>query len=221
MRVYYFTKEKYAIDNLKNERIKISQFKDLNDPFEMLALQLSDKKIRKTFKIKKKKFAKGNGMICFSKKWSNPVMWSHYAERHKGICLGFDVADDYLFEVEYSANRLAKDILDEDGNLLIDKEYNEKLLRTKYASWEYEKEVRMIVEFDHKEEKPDMRFLSFDDDIVLREVILGAERNKGVSKIESLLQDYENVRLIQGKMAFKYFRINEDIRITKRLNGEN
>ena len=31
------------------------------------------------------------GMGCFSKKNNNVLMYSHYAERHQGFCLGFDV----------------------------------------------------------------------------------------------------------------------------------
>ena len=26
------------------------------------------------------------GMLCFSKGWHNPVQWSHYTDKHKGIC---------------------------------------------------------------------------------------------------------------------------------------
>jgi len=35
------------------------------------------------------------GLLCFSRNWHNPVLWSHYADKHRGICPGFD-ADDVV-----------------------------------------------------------------------------------------------------------------------------
>ncbi|MDW9570209.1 DUF2971 domain-containing protein [Sinorhizobium meliloti] len=31
------------------------------------------------------------GIVCLSDNWQHPMMWSHYADRHRGICLAFDV----------------------------------------------------------------------------------------------------------------------------------
>jgi hypothetical protein len=36
------------------------------------------------------------GLLCFGADWSSSVMWSHYADKHKGICLGFDVRRSLL-----------------------------------------------------------------------------------------------------------------------------
>jgi hypothetical protein len=33
-------------------------------------------------------------------------MWSHYGERHKGICLGFEVQDDILKSIDYTDARI-------------------------------------------------------------------------------------------------------------------
>jgi hypothetical protein len=41
-------------------------------------------------------------MLCFSRDWHNPVQWSHYADKHRGICLGFDVPDSLLVPVQYT-----------------------------------------------------------------------------------------------------------------------
>lgn len=38
-------------------------------------------------------FNKNKGLLCFSDNWKSPVMWAHYAAKHHGICLGFDVPD--------------------------------------------------------------------------------------------------------------------------------
>lgn len=44
-------------------------------------------------------------MLCFSRNWRNPVQWSHYADRHRGLCLGFDVADELIRPVIYRRHR--------------------------------------------------------------------------------------------------------------------
>jgi len=45
------------------------------------------------------------GVMCFSSTWKNPVMWSHYADQHRGICLGFEVPDVYRKKIKYVARR--------------------------------------------------------------------------------------------------------------------
>ena len=49
MRVYHFLSAKYALDDISKKRIKIAQFQDLNDPFEILGPNLSDQTTRKVF----------------------------------------------------------------------------------------------------------------------------------------------------------------------------
>ena len=30
-------------------------------------------------------------ILCFSRNWDNLLLWSHYGDRHMGVCLGFDI----------------------------------------------------------------------------------------------------------------------------------
>jgi hypothetical protein len=46
------------------------------------------------------------GLLCFAGDWSEPVMWSHYAEKHTGICLGFDVSRSAVQQVSYQDDRI-------------------------------------------------------------------------------------------------------------------
>ncbi len=217
MRVYHFLPEKYAINDLENKHIKIARFEELNDPFEMLSLELPESKMRKAFVKLKNDISAYHGIICFSGKWSNPVIWSHYADKHKGICLGFDVSNKLLAPVEYIAKRRANNILDGDGKITINEKFMLSLLTIKYASWKYERESRIFVALDHNTKISGKYFMSFDDDIVLREVILGAEHKGRVGNIKTILKDYENVRLIQSRMAFRSFKIVENKKKTIKL----
>ena len=137
MRVYHFLSAKHALENISKGRIKIAQFQDLNDPFELLGPDLSDKPMRRVFIEFNDDIAQRFGTLCFSRTKKNPVLWSHYADKHRGVCLGFDIPDDRLREVKYTSNRLEfkskKDLTD--GKVL-------EFLSTKYKGWAYEEEIR-------------------------------------------------------------------------------
>ncbi len=39
------------------------------------------------------------------------MQWAHYADNHHGMCLGFDVNDDVLAKIRYSAERVPYDLM--------------------------------------------------------------------------------------------------------------
>ena len=81
-----------------------------------------------------KRMAASLGLLCFSKSWRNPVLWSHYADEHKGICLGLDVPESCLHEVKYVPERLQfEQLVPDEGQL-------QHLLRTKFKDWRHEAE---------------------------------------------------------------------------------
>ena len=71
MRVYYLTSAQYAISNIAFRRIKVSRFNDLNDPFELLAVNTENLNHRKAFRKTKKQLNEKDGLICFSESWDN------------------------------------------------------------------------------------------------------------------------------------------------------
>lgn len=93
MRLYYFTSSRFGLEAIRDKRIKVSRISSLNDPFELLAYDLRNRKQRAWLKREKKRFDADYGLICMSNNWTHPLMWGHYADRHKGICLGFDVSE--------------------------------------------------------------------------------------------------------------------------------
>jgi hypothetical protein len=116
---------------------RVSRIEDLNDPFELLGLELADGALRKRFLNLKHQMSKDRGLLCFSRAWTNPVQWSHYVDLHRGVCLGFEVSPGLPIPVEYSARRLAP----EAKQLLtgpITKETMRRVLSTKYSHWKYE-----------------------------------------------------------------------------------
>ena len=131
MRIYHFLNEKYGLKDLRERRLKVARIMKLNDPFEFLGVDLADRVFREAVEKTKKSLSFTKGLLCFSMNWQNPVMWSHYADKHKGLCLGFDMPDYLLKKVNYVQSRFPKEKeLDEDFML--------KLLFTKFIHWGYE-----------------------------------------------------------------------------------
>ena len=92
---------------------------------------------------------------CFSLKKDSILMWSHYANQHKGACVEFEINDDDFKRVSYkkkppcfSLTRIFELMLGHEmaGTPL---EYEDdtlsfvlKPILTKYIGWKYEKEIR-------------------------------------------------------------------------------
>ncbi len=84
------------------------------------------------------------GIFTLTTKKNNFLMWSHYANSHKGFCIGFDsmmlfkTVKGGLVPVDYRDD-LPKFLFDEDIT-----EFSRKQLATKSNVWEYEDEYRLI-----------------------------------------------------------------------------
>ncbi|BCU49092.1 DUF2971 domain-containing protein [Citrobacter amalonaticus] len=89
------------------------------------------------------------GVLCLSKKFNSPLMWSHYANQHKGLCIEYDmnsVSAEQVHEVIYGGSRkiLTSEIsewLDNPGN---DSRIKQVCLLTKSGEWRYESEWRIF-----------------------------------------------------------------------------
>ncbi len=94
---------------------------------------------------------------CFTKKYNNELMWAHYADSHKGICIGYDINlkkinydDNYPLLSEELINGIFNERIE---NFEISKEVfmekyldelKEKIFLTKSKAWDYEEEWRLI-----------------------------------------------------------------------------
>jgi hypothetical protein len=83
------------------------------------------------------------GVYCLSTAWNNILMWSHYSDNHRGVCLEYNAMDRFFcdaFEVIYSEDRpkvYGMQKVDQSDQL-------ENALLTKSTLWKYEQEWRMI-----------------------------------------------------------------------------
>ena len=109
---YYFTSTKYALEAVKNRRLKVAELDKTNDPYEFMAVRPPASITMEDFQTTiRDDFSESIKMICVSSTYKNPSLWGHYADRGKGICLGFETnlykkSDKLMFKMEYSKERI-------------------------------------------------------------------------------------------------------------------
>lgn len=82
------------------------------------------------------------GLLCLGSEWTNMLLWSHYANHHRGFCIGFHSNIDVFqvaFPVHYGDNFpiIVRPHDDDDATL-------RKSFLIKQRCWEYENEWRII-----------------------------------------------------------------------------
>jgi len=154
-------------------------------------------------KVINKKFRddrKNWGVFCLCESPKNILMWSHYADCHRGFCIQFlRSPENSLGKIEmtrpvsYSCNYPTPDPYSENG---MERIYDE-LFFTKAKGWEYEKEWRML------NEEGDIE-LPLPDDISA--IIFGLNMPETQRKtIKSIPSDEQEIKYLQAiKVKNKY-----------------
>jgi len=213
MRVYHLLAADNALSDITHHRLRVSRFADLNDPFELLAAKANQERFRKALRSWRDHFSGINGLLCFSRNWRNPVLWSHYAAKHRGMCLGFDIASSLLTPVRYTRRRRTVRFADHDPEKGLDEWFVQDLLRTKYRHWRYEDEVRVLVKLDPKKFEDGSYFYPFGEGLMLRTVILGPLCESSDTGIKELVSStYQRVTVVKARLAFNSFEVVTDRR---------
>lgn len=107
------------------------------------------------------------GISCFSETPTNLLMWSHYADKHSGVCVEYDfsrmfstVPNSLILPVSYSKKRpllrLDKITRQENGRMIFDESKHVEILPDilkaiviKGEIWSYEREWRHIISIDN------------------------------------------------------------------------
>lgn len=80
IRLYHFMPAKYLYDMLAKDEVKIAIPEECNDPLEFMPAG----------EMEEGDFSRSQGgFISFSAKFSSSLMWAHYADAHRGVCLEF------------------------------------------------------------------------------------------------------------------------------------
>lgn len=179
MILYKYTKIK--LETLARlDQIFLRDPKDFNDPYDCF-YNIVIKSGEELGGVKLKQFKENLrklepfGCYCLTENSDDLLMWSHYADGHKGICIEYnvekicDIQQD-LFRVDYNFQReyenfsnmfgdlcglmntsimLRQQSIDESKKKESDKKIIEILFAKKASNWEYEKEWRILRYLDN------------------------------------------------------------------------
>lgn len=214
MRLHYFTTAQFGLDAIRDRRLKIARINELNDSFDFMGLALKRRADRKVFRDWKNGMADRFGLTCMSRNWHNPLLWGHYADKHQGLCLCFDVAEnDTFIEVKYRAERLTLSELGRDSLADLDENDMKKLIYMKFSDWKYESEYRAFSRLEEKDLASSLYFLPFSDDLKLAHVIVGERSLVTRGELANALDECASagsVTSFKARVGFKKFEIVEN-----------
>jgi hypothetical protein len=158
MMVYRYLSEQYGLQALQTRRWKVGRILELNDPIDCQPTlvnapgQISDDAHNAFARNYLSGIYDNMGIMCFSAQVTDPVIWTHYAEGHRGIALGFDIPNGQnLHKVTYPEDNRRMPLNYEElqglrGTDKSDAAALEKILSdgftVKAKSWSYEQEYR-------------------------------------------------------------------------------
>ena len=238
---------------LKGFKIYFARPKELNDPFEFRPLYTLPSKSKlkrhliergaknrnlKTLVPQAMERLKNNlnimndlqdsqpnisGVFCMTPHCDNLLMWAHYADSHKGVCIGFNIDrpfdDDFGvgYEVEYKESLPEICLTEQDmisaaiqrGEWDLERfdEVTTRQCFTKAKAWEYENEVRF--------HRSNALFGSGTMDFNLKkvtEVILGAKMTTQHKKevIELVSINFPHADIKEAKLSTSRYELNID-----------
>ncbi|MDI4237759.1 DUF2971 domain-containing protein [Bradyrhizobium sp. Arg237L] len=114
---------------------------EIENPFVFLLGQYVEEELLRQY---------DKGIVSFAERANCPLMWSHYGDQHKGVCIGYSVpvdAAENFYKVKYGGSRLvqvSKVVAMLDGDDMARQAVDAAVLLRKAASWRYEREWRLI-----------------------------------------------------------------------------
>lgn len=120
------------------------------------------------------------GIVALTSNEKHILMWSHYADSHKGLCFGFETSigsESLHLHMEeplefYPAIKVDYQLeLPPQVNMFSEDRGLEKFLKTKHSDWKYENEYRLIIPTEEYQGKRNMKF----EKNILRKVIFGLD----------------------------------------------
>ena len=161
---------------------------------------------------------------CFSKNNNSILMWSHYANKHTGVCVEFEVSSEDFQEIKYDKKRTQLDLktitavvlghdyigekIDSNNPSIMKK--IKKILFTKFIDWHYEDEVRIV--FTSHNENDGVFYSDKDNRFLLKmpqikRIYTGCRIEK--KNLEMLKKKYKNIEIVEMKDSEKEYKVFE------------
>ncbi|EJL24716.1 Protein of unknown function (DUF2971) [Caulobacter sp. AP07] len=167
------------------------------------------------------------GVVSLAERADCPLMWSHYGDQHRGLCVGYSIPDDsveQLRRVEYGGGRLiaasqvAAMVLDRDAAAA--RAVDDAVLLRKAREWRYEREWRLIGPRGLRDTPLEFEEVVFglrcDTAVVYSVVRALSDRHRPVAFFE-INERFDSFKLVKskldtGEMNVRYPRRSRDIR---------
>lgn len=159
------------------------------------------------------------GVFSISAKFDHQLLWSHYADAHRGIAIGFDGDHAYYADarpVTYVTSRPSISMRESFQTKEKQQYAADTIVFTKHVDWLYEQEYRMIRPLQNAQKSDEVDALGYPvclfpfPESCVREVILGARiAPEAVHSIKSVLsgEPYRHVRLYRAACSQTDFSI--------------
>jgi len=233
-RVFKYCKvDKYTRENLDKDQLYFNKPRNFNDPYEGIFrfdiqdINLKHKLLRSLYQHKYEEligsklplddliehtriiymnqFLNEMRLCCMSCINDSILMWSHYADQHKGICIEFDVNHDMLFKIGAEVNysevipTLKFQSHDDISDDKIVEKYSTSVPTNKYIAWSYEKEYRLIRYLG----EPTVNY----NPKSIKAIYFGLRtRVEDIDKIKSILSNKENVKFYRSDLQKNSYR---------------
>lgn len=199
-----------AISCLINKEIWMSSLKEFNDPFESLvSVDFGNEELQRLFE----RYVERKVVHCFSECNKNILMWSHYADKHRGLCIGIDetrfLGTGLLSKVTYDNidPKIKDEILSVSRNNPQEAgEVYEKLITHKHKDWAYEKEQRLI--FESRDISLPGRTFSLGEDL-FKEIYFGCNMPERHKKLIAKIMG-DSVTYYQARTSDMNFSLHLD-----------
>lgn len=223
---YKFLPAEFALQDLIKREIKISTFPDMNDPFELLGGLPVSPSVAQAFEVMINWLSEYGGVLCLSQDWRNAMLWSHYGDKHNGMCLGLNIGPAaQVSKPRYVKTRKRFDpqmriLLKAAARLpatrkstKLPPDYEKavrRLLLTKFEEWKYENKVRVFIKLKEEQKRGGYYFAELDDDFQPVSLILGPRCRTTDREIASATCGYSTpIKIVRTVLAPNSFQVIE------------
>ena len=216
--LYNYTKvNKDTLRSIMNNTLWCSNTKEFNDPVDPYIRNDKNESSNQFYNYLLERIK----VACLTTHNDNTLMWSHYADKHKGICIEYDISqlqnnnNFILKKIDYNLSMLLFDLKNE---ILLDNNKSIKsiidLFTVKSKEWEYEDEYRILF-YDEENKNPNGTLIN----LPIKSICFGIQTSREdkeliyniVNSINEKRLDYNNdiIKLYQAELDDnELFKIN-------------
>jgi Protein of unknown function (DUF2971). len=163
-------------------------------------------------------------ILCFTTKYDDMLMWSHYANKHQGICIGYNVKNyGKKYYLHINQNDLKGNSVGNDHVLIEKVKYSKKMpkrhnllngdlesfrafLLTKSYDWKYEREFRCIL----SEEDMKNKLIHFSKNDIA-EIIIGCKAQDIIQQEILKYVDSKSIRVFKLTLEMDSYQLKKNL----------